>query len=70
MYESDRNLMDSISGYQRKTVDCMDIRLAVCGNEFNTRPTGSDVPTLTWVTIIYIRCHKILVIEPKFRLNI
>ena len=56
LHRSDRNSVNPISGYQRKTVDIIGIWWKVTdrirwshGTGFQTRPTGSDAPRLTWV---------------------
>jgi hypothetical protein len=45
--------MNSVSGYERKAVESIEIRYPY-GNELKTRPTGSDVPALTWDASCYV----------------
>jgi hypothetical protein len=57
LYKSDRNSTNPISGYHRKRVNVIGIWRKVtdrirwlCGTGILARPTGSDVPPLTWVS--------------------
>lgn len=57
LYKSNRNSMNPISGYERKTVYAIGIRWKITDRGrspgpigIHVRPTGSDIPWLTWYT--------------------